>query len=105
MTRIVSTLLLQLLLLTAPHVGADIPVDMIGARRPPVVVIKIPDEWPMWGRAPTWTFYTPALGPPFEWDVAAGQNIRWTAPLGSTTYGTPAVCNGVVYVGTNNDPG
>ena len=34
---------------------------------------------------------------------SATSNIRWVAPLGSQTYGTPVVAEGRVLVGTNND--
>ena len=33
---------------------------------------------------------------------AGYQNILWTAPLGSQSYGNPVVANGKVFVGTNN---
>lgn len=48
-------------------------------------------------------------GPPLDWDVADGKNVRWVAELGTTSYGGPVVAGGRVYVGTNNarprDPG
>lgn len=40
---------------------------------------------------------------PTNWDVQSGENILWSTPLGSTTYGNPVVANGRVYVGTNNN--
>ena len=39
---------------------------------------------------------------PHEWDTRSGENIRWSAPLGSETYGTPMVSSGRVYIGTDN---
>jgi hypothetical protein len=39
---------------------------------------------------------------PSSWDIKAGNNIRWRAELGSTSYGNPVVAGGKVYVGTNN---
>ena len=40
-----------------------------------------------------------------EWDIEDGTNIKWSAKLGSETYGNPIVANGKVYVGTNNGSG
>ncbi|MBI3865768.1 MAG: PQQ-like beta-propeller repeat protein, partial [Planctomycetia bacterium] len=42
---------------------------------------------------------------PIDWDVATGRNIKWSAPLGSQTYGNVVVANGQIYVGTNNAGG
>lgn len=39
-----------------------------------------------------------------DWSVEEGktQNIKWSAELGTKTYGSPVVAGGKVYVGTNN---
>ncbi len=62
-------------------------------------------DWPQWGG---WTGRnnTP-LGKniPATWDIDDGTNIKWSAKLGSQTYGNPVVANGKVYVGTNNGAG
>ena len=42
---------------------------------------------------------------PVAYDVKTGKNIRWSAALGSETYGNPVVANGKAYVGTNNGSG
>jgi outer membrane protein assembly factor BamB len=42
-------------------------------------------------------------GLPTTWDVKAGTNVKWVAPLGSQTYGNPVVAGGFVLVGTNNE--
>lgn len=42
---------------------------------------------------------------PTEWDVKTGENIKWSAILGSQTYGNIVVANGTIYVGTNNGAG
>ncbi|MFN3189810.1 MAG: PQQ-binding-like beta-propeller repeat protein [Aureliella sp.] len=42
---------------------------------------------------------------PVEFDVAGGDNLLWSVPLGSDTYGNPVVANGKVFVGTNNENG
>lgn len=43
-----------------------------------------------------------ALIAPTMWDVGSGQNIKWSVPLGTLTFGSPVVAGGKVYVGTNN---
>ena len=35
---------------------------------------------------------------------APPSNVKWVAPLGSGTFGTPVVANGRVYIGTTNGP-
>ena len=66
------------------------------------------DDWPMWGRTPNRNMVSPEKNPPVDWnwdgdDPAKNQNIKWTAPLGSKSYGNPCVANGVVTVGSNNE--
>ena len=59
----------------------------------------------MLGRTPSRNPVVPDGSGPTNWDVQAGENIRWSAPLGSQTYGTPVVADGQIYVGTNNSAG
>ena len=46
---------------------------------------------------------------PAEWQIpdkrkkTPGRNIKWTAALGSQSYGNPVVYNGKIFLGTNND--
>ena len=42
---------------------------------------------------------------PESWNVETGENIRWSAKLGSLAYGAPVVSGGRVFVGTNNAGG
>lgn len=59
--------------------------------------------WPMWGGSPARNMVSPsAHGLPTEWDVATGKNVRWSADLGSFSYGNPVVAEGRLFVGTNN---
>jgi outer membrane protein assembly factor BamB len=61
-------------------------------------------EWPMWGGTPSRNMHNPwEKGIPHEWDVKAGKNIKWTAALGSQSYGNPVVYGGKIFVGTNNE--
>jgi outer membrane protein assembly factor BamB len=59
-------------------------------------------EWPMWGGSPDRNMVSQETGLPESWDVGSGRNVRWTAELGSESYGNPVVAGGVVYLGTNN---
>jgi outer membrane protein assembly factor BamB len=61
-------------------------------------------DWPMWGGAPGRNMVSAMSGLPEAWDVHKKQNVKWTAGLGSQTYGSPVVAGGRVYIGTNNDP-
>jgi len=40
---------------------------------------------------------------PARWDVATGENVLWTADLGTLTYGGPTIAGDLVVVGTNNE--
>ncbi len=61
-------------------------------------------DWPQAGGSSLRNSVTDTVVPT-SWDVGSGENIRWVAPLGSTTYGNPVVANGKVFVGTNNGGG
>jgi len=64
-----------------------------------------PGEWAMFGGSPTRNMVNDdAKGLPTEWNVEEGdiQNLKWSADLGSRSYGGPVVAGGQVYVGTNN---
>lgn len=64
-----------------------------------------PTDWPQWGGSHLRNNVTDQANVPVSWDVASGQNVRWSMPLGSETYGNPVVANGKAYVGTNNGAG
>src|SRR5262245_53761363 len=40
-----------------------------------------------------------------EWDIETGENVLWSAPLGSQTYGNAVIANGKLFIGTNNGHG
>jgi outer membrane protein assembly factor BamB len=44
-----------------------------------------------------------AKGLPDRWDVEKKENIKWSAELGTESYGNPTVAAGMVFVGTNNE--
>jgi outer membrane protein assembly factor BamB len=60
-------------------------------------------DWPMWGGTPDRNMISTMRDLPTLWDVEKKQNVKWTAKLGSQTYGNPVVAGGQVYIGTNND--
>jgi outer membrane protein assembly factor BamB/beta-lactamase regulating signal transducer with metallopeptidase domain len=48
-------------------------------------------------------FTAPAA--PESWDIKTGENVLWSAKLGSQSYSSPVVSGGRVFVGTNNAGG
>ena len=60
-------------------------------------------DWLLWGGSPDRNMVSDETGIPAKWDLEKGINIKWTAPLGSQTYGNPVITNGKVIVGTNNN--
>ena len=60
-------------------------------------------DWPMWGGDPQRNMVnTVEKNIPSTWDIDTGRNIKWTAELGSQTYGNPVISGGKIFVGTNN---
>jgi outer membrane protein assembly factor BamB len=60
-------------------------------------------DWPMWGGTPDRNMVSNMKGIPATWDVQKKTNIKWSATLGSQSYGNPTVGGGVILVGTNNE--
>lgn len=63
------------------------------------------NDWPCWGGWSGKNNTPEGKNIPMFWNVDDGTNIRWSAKVGSQTYGNPVVANGKVYVGTNNGAG
>jgi len=61
------------------------------------------DDSPMMGGKPDRNMVSGEKGLPLEFDSKSKKNIKWTAALGRTTYGTPVISGGRIFVGTNND--
>ncbi len=57
----------------------------------------------MWGGAPDRNMVSDETGFPAEWDIKEKKNIKWSAPLGSQTYGNVVIVDGKIFVGTNNE--
>lgn len=60
-------------------------------------------DQPQWGHAWTRNLVSEERGLPASFDPATRENVLWTAPLGTQTYGTPIIANGRVFIGTNNE--
>ena len=105
--KLEAALELAVIALTTIALGADQPAsDPTKEALAEIAQKKVQSlDWPQWGG---WSHRnnTPSgENIPEKWDVDAGQNIKWTANLGSQTYGNPVVANGKIYVGTNNGAG
>jgi outer membrane protein assembly factor BamB len=72
-------------------------------------------DWPMWGGTPQRNFASEEKGLPAsadlgpgkklpggEYDPNSARNLKWCAKLGTITCGSPVVCGGKVFIGTNN---
>ncbi len=85
--------------------AVEIPADPAAA----VAAWTADGNWPMWGGNPARNMVSAAtkidvaFQPPFG--RKEGQNVAWTAPLGSQCYGNPVIGGGKVLVGTNNGGG
>lgn len=67
-------------------------------------------DWPMFGRDDTRNAVSPEKDPPLDWEIllpdnveSAERNVKWKAKLGSTTFGSPIVSGGIVWVCSNNE--
>lgn len=87
----------------APSLVSAADVDAVSATRQAISELDVgPNDWPQWGGSPLRNNITNEEKIPIHWDVETGENVLWSMPLGSETYGNPVVANGKVYVGTNN---
>jgi outer membrane protein assembly factor BamB len=59
-------------------------------------------DQPQWGVPHTRNMISTEMNLPSMFDPETGENIRWTAPLGTETHSTPIVTQGKVLIGTNN---
>ncbi len=64
-----------------------------------------PLDWPMFGGSSLRNNTPYGAIIPTHWDIETGENILWSAALGSQTYCGPTVANGKAYIGTNNASG
>ena len=70
-------------------------------------------DWPMLGRDGTRNGVSPERGPPTVWSIEAREEgrliretrgVRWAAQLGSSTFSSPVVSDGLVWIGTHQPP-
>jgi outer membrane protein assembly factor BamB len=59
-------------------------------------------DWPMWGGTAQRNMTSAMKALPDSWDAKNGTNIKWKAPIGSTSNGNPVVADGKIFLGTNN---
>lgn len=85
------------------------------AEAAPVVGVGEKD-WGQWGGNSIRNNTPDVEGLPVEWNIGkidrdgnwtgeGAKNIKWTARLGSQSYGNPVIANGQIYLGTNNGAG
>lgn len=67
----------------------------------PLVVVYAADQ-PQWGERFTRNQVSAETRLPESFDPATGQNLRWTAALGTESHSTPIVARGRVFMSTNN---
>jgi len=62
------------------------------------------EDWPLWGGDASRNMVSYETGLPTEFSMSRKKqrNVKWTAKLGSQTFGNPVVAGGKVLVGTNN---
>ncbi len=60
-------------------------------------------DQPQWGQRHTRNMVSDEKGLVSDFDLDTGENIKWIAPLGDQTWGTPTVAGGKVLIGTNNE--
>jgi outer membrane protein assembly factor BamB len=59
-------------------------------------------DQPQWGQAWSRNLASDERNLPSSFDPQSGQNVKWSAHLGTETHATPIVAGGRVYIGTNN---
>lgn len=69
-----------------------------------LVASAVAADQPHWGQKFTRNMISTETNLPATFDPQTGANIKWTADLGSETWGTPIIASGRVLLGTNNSP-
>ena len=60
-------------------------------------------EIALWGGTLSRNMVSDEKNIPDKWNLESGENIKWTAELGSQSYAGPLIIDGKVFVGTNNE--
>jgi len=66
------------------------------------VSLSFAGDQPQWGEKHTRNMVSTEKNLVSAFDPDTGENVKWTAPLGSATWSTPIVAQGKVFIGTNN---
>jgi len=67
-----------------------------------VSTVSAEEEFALWGGTLSRNMVSDEKNIPANWDLETGENIKWTAELGSQSYAGPLIIGGKVFVGTNN---
>ena len=67
-----------------------------------VSTLSAEKEIALWGGTLSRNMVSDEENIPASWDLESGENIKWTAELGSQSYAGPLIIGGKVFVGTNN---
>ncbi|MFO7974706.1 MAG: pyrrolo-quinoline quinone, partial [Candidatus Hydrogenedentota bacterium] len=62
----------------------------------------IAEDQPQWGERHSRNMVSNENGLPQHFDLATGENITWSASLGSDAYASPVIASGKVLIGANN---
>jgi outer membrane protein assembly factor BamB len=60
-------------------------------------------DQPQWGQRQSRNMVSSEIGLPGSFDPGTGENVKWSVPLGTSSYSTPVIANGRILIGTNND--
>jgi outer membrane protein assembly factor BamB len=81
--------------------GDDVNQLIYDARVNARVGVRFQDS-PQWGRTGRRNNVASDDRIPRRFDVATGQNVKWSAKLGSAAFSSPVIANGKVFIGSNN---
>ncbi len=68
-----------------------------------VTEVAAEKEISLWGGSLSRNMVSDEKDIPANWNIATGENIKWTAELGSQSYAGPLIHGGKIFVGTNNE--
>jgi len=67
-----------------------------------VSVLAWGGDQPQWGQRHSRNMISDETGLPDRFEPQAGENVKWSVPIGSQCWSTPVVAEGKVLIGTNN---
>jgi outer membrane protein assembly factor BamB/beta-lactamase regulating signal transducer with metallopeptidase domain len=66
------------------------------------LVAEPTSDWPQYGGSPSRNNVARDRNLPTTWNLETGENIKWTAQLGTSVYSSPIIADGKVLIGSNN---